>query len=119
PDRAGEVPGLADPLQARELAVAVEAVAAGVDGLGPDVAVVGNDHGDAGSDRTLADDQRPVAADHGRLADAHAGDVRDGVRGPRPATADDDPQVASSHVGVSCCRRAGALIAHPAVGPYH
>ena len=46
-----------------QLAVAVEAVAAGVDRLGPDVAVVGDDHRDAGPDRTLADDERAVAAD--------------------------------------------------------
>ena len=64
---------LADPLQAGQLAVAVEAVAAGEDRLEERVAVVGDDHRDAGADRSLADDPRPVAADQRGVADAHAG----------------------------------------------
>ena len=72
PIDAAEHPGLADPLEAGQLAVAVEAVAAGEDGLGPDVVLVRDDDGDAGPDRALADDQRPVAADQRRVADEHA-----------------------------------------------
>ena len=51
-------PGLPDPLEPGELAVAVEPMRPGEDRLGPDVAIVRDDDGDAGADRTL----RPAAA---------------------------------------------------------
>ena len=60
---AGQEARLADPLEAGQLAVAVEPVAAGEDGLAPDVAVVRDDDRDAGPDRAAADDERPVAVD--------------------------------------------------------
>ena len=65
-------PGLADPLEPGQLAVAVQAVAAGVDRLGEDVAVVRDDDRHAGPDRALADDERSVAADDRRVADPDA-----------------------------------------------
>ena len=58
PIGAAEHPRLADPLQAGELAVAVEPMRSGEHRLRPRVAGVGDDDGDAGADRTLARPQR-------------------------------------------------------------
>ena len=96
-DRCGQHPGFADPFEAGQLAVAVEAVTAGEDRLAPIVGAARDDHGDAGPDRALADDQRSVARDERRVADANARDVRDGVEWPGPATPDDDAEVACTH----------------------
>ena len=74
---------LADPLEAGELAVAVEAVAAREHGVGPDVVRVRDDDRDARPDRALADDERSVALDQRRVAHADARHVRDRVVLPR------------------------------------
>ena len=97
PIGAGQLAGLADPLEPGQLAVAVEAMAAGVERLGPDVAVVRHDHRHAGPDRPLADDERAVAPDERRVADPDARHVRDRVGRARPAPPDDDPEIACSH----------------------
>ena len=96
-DRAGQQPGLADPLEPGQLAVAIEGVAAGVDGLGPGVAIVRDDDGDARPNRTLAHDKRAVAFDERGVAYPDARDVSDRVEGPRDAGTDDDAEVAGSH----------------------
>ena len=62
PIDAAQQPRLADPLEAGELAVAVEPVAAREHGLGPDVVLVRDDDRDPGPDGPLADHERPVAA---------------------------------------------------------
>ncbi len=61
-------PDFADPLQARQLAVAVEPVTAGEDGLPADVAM-GHDHGDARANGTMAGIERSFALDQRRDAD--------------------------------------------------
>ena len=93
----GQEARLADPFEPGQLAVAVQAVAAGVDRLGEDVAVVRDDDGHAGPDGPSADDERPVAADDRGVADAHPGHVRDRVRRTRPTTPDDDPEIPRSN----------------------
>ena len=84
-DRCRQQTRLAHPLQAGQLAVAVEPVAAGEERcLGRD------DHRHARAHR--------VAFDQGRVADAHARDVGDGVLCGRDAVADRDAQVSGPHV---------------------
>ena len=119
PIGAGQQARLADPFEARQLAVPVQAVAARVDGLRPDVAVVGDDRGDAGSDRALADDERALAPDQRRVTDPDARHVRDRVGRTRPAPADDDPQIPCSHPLRLLGPWAARSIAHPAIPPYH
>ncbi len=104
-DRPAEESRLADPLEAGQLAVAVEPMAPGEDRLGPDLAVVRDDDGDAGPDRTLPTDQRTVAADDRPMADPDPGHVGDRVARAWLAEADDDAEVASSH---PCSVPAGA-----------
>ena len=70
---------LLDLRDARDLAGAVEHEAAGDDAVLEDVGV-GDHRGDAGAHGPLADVERAVADDEGGVADAHAGDVGDGVR---------------------------------------
>jgi hypothetical protein len=96
-DRARQEAGFADPLEAGQLAVAVEAVAAGEDGLDEGVAVVRDDHGHARPDRPFADDARPLPPDQRRVPNAHAGHVRDGVERARPEPAQDDSVIACAH----------------------
>ena len=96
-DRAGQEAGLADPLEARQLAVAVEAVAAREDRLDEGVAVVRHHHGHAGPDRPLTDHPRSVAADQRRVPDAHARHVRDRVERARLQPPQDNPVVACAH----------------------
>ena len=118
PDRTAQEPRLADPLEAGELAVAVEAVAAREHGLGPDVVLVRDDDGDAGPDRALPDDERPVAADQRRVADADARHVRDRVVLPRAEQADPQAELACSHVCLrcpSCGRFPAAPLSSPGV----
>ena len=67
-DRRRQQARLADPLEPGQLAVAVEAVAAGEDRLGQASPSCGHDDRDAGPDRALADDERPVALDERRVA---------------------------------------------------
>jgi para-aminobenzoate synthetase component 1 len=93
----GEQAGLADPLQARQLAVAVENVPAGKDRLGPDSARVWNHDGYAGSDRAAPDHERPIAFDQSRVADPNTWNIGDGVLGPRAAVADHDPEIPCAH----------------------
>src|SRR5262249_7235313 len=66
-DRRREQPALADPLEPRELAVAVERERAGERGLLAHAASARLDHGDAGPDA--------VALDQRRVADPYADDV--------------------------------------------
>ena len=94
PDDGRQEAGLTDPLEAGQLAVPVQPVAAGEGGLGPGVVGAGHDDGDAGAHRAASDDQRAVAVDEGRVADADAGDIGDRVGLSRREAADDDPEVA-------------------------
>ena len=80
-------------------------MAAGEDRLGPRVAVMGHDDGDAGPDRPCARRPGPVARDERRVADAHAGDVGDGVVRAGPPTPDDDAEVSCTHPGMLAARR--------------
>ena len=96
-DRPAQHPGLPDPLEPGELAVAVEPMRPGEDRLGPDVAVVRDDGGDAGADRSRARPQRAVARDERRVPDADAGDVGDRVERPRLHATDADPELTSAH----------------------
>jgi hypothetical protein len=97
PDRPGQQAGLADPLEPGQLAVPVQAVAAGVDRPGEDVALVRQDHRHARPDRALADDEATLAADDRRVADADAGDIRDRVPRTRPSAPDPNPQIPRSN----------------------
>ena len=76
-------PGVADPLEPGQLAVAVDPVRAGEERLGRR-----HDDGDSRPDA--------VALDQRRVADADAVDVRDRVRRPGWETADLDPEVAGA-----------------------
>ena len=76
-------PGLADPLEAGQLAVAVQAVAAGEDRFAESDGAARADDRDAGADRALPTTSGPSPLDERRVADGHAGDVGDGVVGPR------------------------------------
>jgi hypothetical protein len=73
--------GLADPLQARHLAVAVEAMGAGEDGFVAGEALTGTNDGHAGADRPFADHERSFSPHDGCVPDAHALDVSDRVVG--------------------------------------
>ena len=84
-DGSRQLAGLADPFEARQLAVAVQPVTAGEDRFSPVVPAVGHDDGDPGPDGTAADHQRPVALDDRGVPDPHARDIRDGVERPRTA----------------------------------
>jgi hypothetical protein len=99
PDRGGELAGLADPLEARHLAVAVERVGAGEDGGQADL-LVGHDDRHARSDRAVPDDERPVAFDQGHRPDAHAGHVGDRVQRSGLQLADRKTQVTEPCHGV-------------------
>ncbi len=88
---------LADPLEAGELAVAVQGVAAGEERLLADLALVRHDHRHAGAHRPLADDKGPVALDERDGTDAHAGDVGDRVERAGRAQTDLDAYVTRSH----------------------
>ena len=96
-DRARQHPVLADPLEAGELAVAVEPMRPGEDRLGPDVAVVRDDDRHAGANRTLPRTQRTFAFDQGRVPDAHAGDIGDRVQRTRLHAPDPDAQLTRAH----------------------
>ena len=110
----GELPGFADPFEAGQLAVAVEAVAAGEDRR---VRVRRHDHRDPGSDRSLADDERPVAFDDRGVSHADARDIRDGVERPRAAQPDGDAEVSRPHRWMLAVARASAtLVSHGAQG---
>ncbi|MEJ7696895.1 MAG: hypothetical protein WKF78_09850 [Candidatus Limnocylindrales bacterium] len=65
-----QLPGLAHPLEAGQLAVPVQPVAAGEDRLPAAFHAARQDDGHAGADRALADHQRAVARDEGRVPDA-------------------------------------------------
>ena len=97
PDRPAKHPGLPDPLEPGELAIAVEPMRPGEDRLVPDVAVVRHDRGDAGPDRSRARLQRAVARDQGRVADADAADIGDGIERSRLHATDADAELTSAH----------------------
>jgi len=82
PDRGREHPRLANPVDARELAVAVETVGPGEHRRGPDPAV-GEDHRHPGADRAAADAQRTRSADERRVPDHDAVDIGDRVERSR------------------------------------
>src|SRR5205823_638936 len=88
---------LPDPLEAGELAVAVEPMTAGEDAIVPRVPVVRNDHSHARPDRTAADYERAVAADDGRVAHADPGHVSDRVQRTARQRPDRDSQVRRPH----------------------
>ena len=86
--RVGETDGsaqqarLPDPLEAGQLAVAIEAMASGKQRLTPDIALVGHDDGDTGSHRAFTNPEWSVAIDQGRMADPDPGDVADRIERP-------------------------------------
>ena len=96
-DRRRQEPGLADPLQAGHLAVAVEPVATGEDGFASVLGAARDDDRDAGPDRASPDHERAVAVDDRGVADAHARHVRDGIAGAGLPAPDDDPEVSRPH----------------------
>jgi hypothetical protein len=63
PDRRGQHPAVADPFEPGELAVPVQAVRAGEDGLLPGVALVREDDGDSRAHRVAFDQRRVPDAD--------------------------------------------------------
>ncbi|MND93713.1 hypothetical protein D3C80_859060 [compost metagenome] len=91
-NRRGQQAGLANPLKASGIAIAVEYVHAGkarlqAGGLGPRL-----DHRDPGIDRVVA-----AAALHGVMADTHARHIGDGVERARGAHADTNAQITYTH----------------------
>jgi hypothetical protein len=91
PDRRGEHPRLADPLEPGQLAVPVQPVRPGEDRLLPRVALVREDDGDSRSHR--------LALDEGRVTDADARDVGDGVLLAGRKSPDLDPEVSRARPG--------------------
>ena len=108
---------LADPLEPGQLAVAVEAVAAGEHGLGPDASSCGTTIVTPGPHRALPDDQRPVALDQRGVAHQDARDVRDRVVLPGFEQADPQAKLSSAH-GPPVVLPGGDPRA-PADRPYH
>jgi hypothetical protein len=98
--RRGQHARFANPLQAGQLAVAVEAVRAGEQRLLPRLAGR-QDHGDAGAHGSPADVQRAVPRDQRAVSDAHAGDIGDRVPAPRRSAADRDSVVSCPHLGAA------------------
>ena len=96
-DGSGQLPGFADPLEAGQLAVAVQAMTPGEDGFVPVVRSARHDDRHPGPYRTAADHERPVALDDRGVPDPHAGHIRDGVEGSRAAEPDGDPEVSRPH----------------------
>ena len=96
-DRPAEHPRLADPLEAGQLAIAVEPMRPGEDRLGPDVAVVRHDRGHPGPHRARAWPQRAVARDQGRVPDPDAGHVGDAIEGSRLHATDANAKLARAH----------------------
>ena len=97
-DRRREQAALADPLEAGEVAAAVERVAAGEQRLHGDLALVRDDRRDAGAHRPLPHHERAgVALDERDAADGDAGHVGDGVQRPGRAEAELDAEVAGAH----------------------
>ena len=82
---------------ARHLAVAVEGVRAGEDGLIPREPLAGTDDRNAGPHRSLSDDERALAAHDGRVPHPHALDVGDGILGPRREIPYPYSQLAGAH----------------------
>ena len=94
------VPGLAHPLEAGQLAVAVEPVTAGEVRLEEPLRV-GDQDRHTRADRPVAAAQRAVALDERDRADLHPGYVGDRVARPGRQRADVDPEVASARYAVS------------------
>ena len=107
-DGRGQHPRLADPLEAGQLAVAVQAMAAGEDRFAPRFRASRGHHGDAGPHRALADDQWTVAGDEGRVTDPNAGDIRDGIERPGLAASDGEAEVSQTHPRMLAGRRVAA-----------
>ena len=103
-DRRGEQARLADPLQAGQLPVAVQPVAAGERRLGVRVVRGGEQHRHPGA--------HGVAPDQGGVAHPDPGHVGDRVVRPWPAGADGDAQVPCPH-GPSIPGRGGAPATRP------
>jgi hypothetical protein len=106
-DGRGQEARLSDPLEAGQLAIAVEGVTTSEDRLPRCLARSGDDDRHTGPDRSAADDERAVAAHERRVPDANAGDVRDRVERPGRAETDDDAEVAGSHVHLRNAGQAG------------
>ena len=94
-DRRGQQPGLADPLQAGQLAVSVEPMRARKQRLLPDH-TGGHDHRHARAHRTRAAAQGTIALDQGDVADPDARHVGDRVERPGHAGADHYAMVAGA-----------------------
>src|SRR2546427_7512701 len=77
-DRVFEKAGLFPPGEPRHLAGPVQHEGPRRDLLVPDI-LAGDDHGDARADRALTRHELAVSPDQGRVADANAGHVCDGV----------------------------------------
>ena len=95
-DRRGQAARLADPLEPGQLAVAVQAMAAGEQRLEP---LARHDDGDAGAHGALAAAQRAVTLDQRDRADADALDVGDRVEWPGLERAEREAEIAGSGPG--------------------
>jgi hypothetical protein len=100
-DRGGQHTGLADPLEAGHLPVAVQAVRACEDGVVPGQALAGADDGHARPHRSFADHERTLPPHYGRVSDAHALNVGDrAVRAGRQVS-DLYPRITRAHALLS------------------
>src|ERR1019366_7548249 len=88
-------PLLGDPGEPGHLAVAVEAMRAGEDVVGPDIVAGGPDRGDAGAYH------RRLVADQGGEPDAHPGHVGDGVERTREQNTGGQAKVAQAGHGAA------------------
>ena len=98
-DRGGEHAGLPDPVQAGDLAVAVQPVAPGEQRAVLDP-VVGNHDRDAGSDRSRPHPERAVPRDQRGVAHPDASHIGDRVQRARRVPADPDAQLARPRFGL-------------------
>ena len=93
----GQEARLADPLEAGQLAVAVQPVAARIDGLREDVAIVRHDDGHAGSDGPAPTTSGPSPRTIVAWPTRTPGTSVIAFAGPGSAAPDDDPEIPRSN----------------------
>src|SRR5680860_1561483 len=90
-DRRAQHPGFPHPFEPGELAVPVDPVASGEEGVGANAAGVGEDDGDPGT--------HGLALDQGRVTHRDTWNVGDRVELPRRQVSDLDAELPSAHSG--------------------